>query len=393
MPRLIGLAGAAIIGSQLLCAGVMASPTTEPRRDGPAHAPAHNFVEPAGTSVAAHHVRRTRRLEVARAAAARATARAAESVPPVPPADAAGADPTAAQPPGTGTQPPGDGDVITPWQIMTRQEIRVSHIAWLNGDRKYLMVDKALGKILLFEDGRPIYIARALTGESLSDQVLPEEIAGKMADLNALKYKVTPAGRFTISRHYDPHYGYLFDINEVHGKDWSIALHRVYLGTPSEHREERLASPREDDKNISFGCINVTPETEAYLLTQLPENGTPLYVLPRDKEETQAAFSRDDTFAIAASDPATDRPVASSPAVASAPAIASSPAPASSPAWNTPVVASSPVVANSPASNAPVLFSAVSASTTSAAATMGSPTPDPRQNVGQISAGQLRSTP
>jgi hypothetical protein len=388
MPRLIGLAGAAIIGSQLLCAGVMASPTPEPRRDGPPHTPTHNFVEPAGNSFASHHVRRTRRLEVARVAAARATARAAEPVPPVPPADAVGADPAATPPPGTAaTPPPGTaaqppGDTITPWQIMTRQEIRVSHIAWLNGDRKYLMVDKALGKILLFEDGRPIYIARALTGESLSDQVLPEEIAGKMADLNALKYKVTPAGRFTISRHYDPHYGYLFDINEVHGKDWSIALHRVYLGTPSEHREERLASPRDDDKNISFGCINVTPETEAYLLTQLPENGTPLYVLPRDKEETQAAFSRDGTFAIAASDPATDRPVVSSPVVASSPVATSSSA-----------MANSPGMVNSPASNAPVLFSAVSASSTSAATTMGSPTPDSRQNMGQMASGQLRSSP
>jgi hypothetical protein len=382
MPRLIELAGAAIIGSQLLCAGVMASPTTEPRPDGPPHAAPRNFVEPAGNSLATHHVRHMRKLELARAATAgRATARAAEPLPPVPPTDAAGADSSAAQPPDTATQSPGDGDVITPWQIMTRQEIRVSHIAWLNGDRKYLMVDKALGKILLFEDGRPVYIARALTGESLSDQVLPEEIAGKMADLNALKYKVTPAGRFTISRHYDPHYGYLFDINELHGKDWSIALHRVYLGTPSEHRDERLASPRDDDKNISFGCINVTPETEAYLLTQLPENGTPLYVLPRDKEETQAAFSRDGTFSIAAA-AATDQPVASSSDVASSPVAASSS-----------MVASSPAMASSPASNAPVLFSAVSASSTSAAATMGSPTPDPRQNMRQIPVGQSRSTP
>jgi hypothetical protein len=358
MMRLMGLAGAAVIGSQLLCTSVSAAPTAEPRRDGPSHAVPGNFVEPTGNSVAMRfrHVHHPRKIEVARAAAARAMARAAAgAVPPAPPANASDTTNAPAAVPGYTTPgyttddgtgaPAAGGDTVQPWQIMTRQEIRVSHIAWLNGDRKYLMVDKALGKILLFEDGRPIYIARALTGESLSDQVLPEEIAGKMADLNALKYKVTPAGRFTISRHYDPHYGYLFDINEVHGKDWSIALHRVYLGTPSEHREERLASPREDDKNISFGCINVTPETEAYLLTQLPENGTPLYVLPRDKEATITAFSRDGEFKTAASAaPATDQPVSNSPSLLSA---VSASAPASPTPWFTPSAGPAPITGQS----------------------------------------------
>jgi hypothetical protein len=372
MMRLMGLAGAAVIGSQLLCTGVTAAPTAEPRRDGPSHAVPGNFVEPTGNSVAmrSRHVHHPRKVEVARAAAARAMARAAAgAVPPAPPANASDPANAPSTVPGYTTDdgtgaPAANGDTVQPWQIMTRQEIRVSHIAWSNGDRKYLMVDKALGKILLFEDGRPIYIARALTGESLSDQVLPEEIAGKMADLNALKYKVTPAGRFTVSRHYDPHYGYLFDINEVHGKDWSIALHRVYLGTPSEHRAERLASPREDDKNISFGCINVTPETEAYLLTQLPENGTPIYVLPRDKEATVNSFSRDGEFNTAASAaPATDQPVSNSPVLVSA---VSASTPAAAPTWFTP----SPSPSMAPSSSA-------------------APAPDVRQPT----AGQSRTTP
>jgi len=84
----------------------------------------------------------------------------------------------------------------------------------------------------------------------------------------------------------------LFDVNEVKGKDWGIAIHRVYLGTPSEHRAARLASPNDDVKHITFGCINVAPRTIEFLLHELPENASiPLYILPEDPTQTTAFFA------------------------------------------------------------------------------------------------------
>jgi hypothetical protein len=110
--------------------------------------------------------------------------------------------------------------------------------------------------------------------------------------LNALKDKVTPAGRYTVSRGHDDDYGTLLDINECHGKDWGIAIHKVYLGTPSEHRDARLQSPNEEDKHITFGCINVMPTAIQYLLRELPaRHVTPLYILPLDDTKTAAYFT------------------------------------------------------------------------------------------------------
>jgi hypothetical protein len=154
------------------------------------------------------------------------------------------------------------------------------------------MVDKSLGKILLWEGGKAVFIGNALTGASYSDRLPTSEMKEAFAKLDALDTKVTPAGRFTVARGFEKGYGPLFDIREIQGKDWAIAIHKVFLGFPWEHRATRLESSRYDDKNITFGCINVTPETMELLLHELPESGaTPLYVLPRDETKTAAFFA------------------------------------------------------------------------------------------------------
>jgi hypothetical protein len=175
---------------------------------------------------------------------------------------------------------------------LSDQEERVGQIAVENGDQTFVMVDKALGKIILFENGKPVFSSAALTGESTADRLPPGVLAERFSQLNALKDKVTPAGRYTVSRGHDGAYGTLLDINEIHGKDWGIAIHKVYLGTPSEHRDARLQSPNEEDKHITFGCINVTPTAIQYLLRELPaRHATPLYILPLDETKTAAYFT------------------------------------------------------------------------------------------------------
>jgi L,D-transpeptidase-like protein len=175
---------------------------------------------------------------------------------------------------------------------LTYQELRVSQLAARQGDRNFLMVDKAAGKIILFQNVRPVFSGPALTGQSLADQLPANAMNVNFDAMTTEATKITPAGRFTVSRHHDNEYGTVLDINEIRGKDWGIAIHQVYLGTPSEHREQRLMSPSENDKHITYGCINVTPATIGYLLSVLPENQpTPLYILPADNTQTAAYFA------------------------------------------------------------------------------------------------------
>jgi L,D-transpeptidase catalytic domain len=176
--------------------------------------------------------------------------------------------------------------------VLSDQEVQVSQVAERNGDHNFLMVDKNLGKIILFQDGKAIFAGPALTGASPADRLPPGVLKEKFSKLNAFDTKVTPAGRYTVSRGRDGDYGTVLDINEIRGRDWGIAIHKVYLGTPSEHRDTRLRSPNDDDKHITFGCINVTPDAIRFLLRELPAKGaTPLYILPEDETRTAAFFT------------------------------------------------------------------------------------------------------
>jgi hypothetical protein len=159
----------------------------------------------------------------------------------------------------------------------------VSQIADRNGDHDYLMLDKAHGRIIMFENGRPTFTGAALTGENPADFLEPDAFSKTFAEQKGLKYKVTPAGRYTVSIGYDNSYGETLDVNEVQGKDWDIAIHKVWLGAPSEHRDARLRSPAFTDKHITYGCIDVDGPTMSQLLQRIPDDEkTPLYILPQD---------------------------------------------------------------------------------------------------------------
>src|ERR1019366_1679483 len=161
--------------------------------------------------------------------------------------------------------------------------VRVGMIASGNGDRVFLMVDKAHGRIILFENGRPVFNRAALTGESLADRIPPDGWNKSWSEQDGVKYKVTPAGRFTITRDRDQALGDLFDINELEGKDWVNAIHQGWLGRPSEPRDARLRSTLDQDKHITAGCVDVDPSTIAQLWRLLPSRGMPLYILPTDE--------------------------------------------------------------------------------------------------------------
>ena len=157
----------------------------------------------------------------------------------------------------------------SPGPEVSAAALRISRIAEQNGDHDFLVIDKAEGRITAFEHGTPTFSGAALTGESLTDIIPPDAFSKSFSETRGLKYKVTPAGRFTVSPGYDPAYGETLDVNEVQGKDWDISIHRVWLGAPSEHRDARLRTATGQDKHITYGCIDVDADTMRQLLRHL----------------------------------------------------------------------------------------------------------------------------
>jgi hypothetical protein len=172
---------------------------------------------------------------------------------------------------------------------LSPQASTVQDIAARRGDRTYLMLDKVHGEIILVANGEPIYGGAALTGQDLAD-VLPPGLTERPFTTPAkLEEKVTPAGRFTVARESDPAYGTVFTLNEIKGKDWDIAIHRVAL-VPSEHRPERLRSPNAKDRHITNGCVNVERDTIRVLERYLIGRNIPIYILPQNPDITLTLF-------------------------------------------------------------------------------------------------------
>jgi len=107
-----------------------------------------------------------------------------------------------------------------------------------------------------------------------------------------VKYKVTPAGRYTVSPVFDPQYGMVLEINENQGPDWSLAIHQVALWNKSQRRDARLRSANDEEKHITDGCVDVEPATIRQLLRLLTKKGNvPIYILPMDETLTPGLFS------------------------------------------------------------------------------------------------------
>jgi hypothetical protein len=171
--------------------------------------------------------------------------------------------------------------------MLSQAAWQVSQIAARNGDRVFLMMDKTRGKLFLFANGVPIFAAPALTGASQADQLPPDALGKTVAQGSDLRYRVTPAGRFTVSPGHDYSYGDTLDINEIKGRGWIIAIHLA----PNASRDARLHTPGAEDKHVTEGCINVTADTIHQLVRLLSgRTRTALYILPTDDREISRFF-------------------------------------------------------------------------------------------------------
>lgn len=71
--------------------------------------------------------------------------------------------------------------------------------------------------------------------------------------------KTTPKGVFPLTLHTTTKKGYGGEIiGFKEEKDFLFALHRVWLGKPSERRQERILSNNISDRIMTNGCINVS---------------------------------------------------------------------------------------------------------------------------------------
>ena len=163
-------------------------------------------------------------------------------------------------------------------RLVAEWQVRQGH------GKSFVMLDKINGLIYAF-DGKGVLLAKApsLYGASGKD-LLSEESASKTMDQMTTADKVTPAGVFGAKGVNNSSYG--FTVNFAEYKTGAIAIHIVYLGTPSENRQYRLDSKSPLDNRISYGCINVPAEFMSVMKAHFSKDSV-VIVLP----ELQSAES------------------------------------------------------------------------------------------------------
>ena len=149
-----------------------------------------------------------------------------------------------------------------------------------NGKMPFVIIDKVNAKVFVFDNqGRLRGAAAVLLGMARGDES-PSGIGTRKLSAIAPAERITPAGRFVASLGND------LGTQDVLWVDYAaaISLHRVYVGTPAEHRLHRLATPSIGDNRISYGCINVPASFYDRIIrpTFMPTSGI-VYVLPETK--------------------------------------------------------------------------------------------------------------
>jgi hypothetical protein len=174
---------------------------------------------------------------------------------------------------------------------------RVADWAMESGDAggmPFIIIDKLNARVFVFDaHGQLLGAAPALLGLAKGDDTVPG-IGHRKLSAMAPGERTTPAGRFVAAIGHD----FEQDVLWV-DYDAGIALHRVKVFNPKDHRFARLASASLLDKRISYGCINVP--VKFYDSVVMPEfTGTSgiVYILP-DTKPIGAVFALHAAAAVA----------------------------------------------------------------------------------------------
>jgi hypothetical protein len=130
--------------------------------------------------------------------------------------------------------------------------------AWIlaahdNAGRPFAVIDKRGAYLYVFdESGRLRASSPVLLGAAVGDDSAPG-IGARPIDKVRPAERTTPAGRFAAQPGTDDAHQNVVWVDYAGG----VAMHRVLLSNPAEHRLQRLASPSAAERRISYGCINL----------------------------------------------------------------------------------------------------------------------------------------
>ncbi len=122
-----------------------------------------------------------------------------------------------------------------------------------NEGRPFAVVDKRAAYVYVFDShGQLRASSPVLLGAAIGDGSVPG-IGERPIDKVLPRERTTPAGRFVAQPGTDDEHQDVVWVDYAGG----VAMHRVFLGNPAEHRLERLADPNAASRRISWGCINL----------------------------------------------------------------------------------------------------------------------------------------
>jgi hypothetical protein len=140
-----------------------------------------------------------------------------------------------------------------PANMSAQARFMAEYILQGQGERHFVMIDKANARMFVFENGRVIDEGPVLLGKNkgdtrpVADYAVPAgQFRARLLQGRELEREGYRRGQF-IEFQCGPARG---------GGTLCAGLHAVWLGNPSDRRLERLASPTIEDNNISHSCVN-----------------------------------------------------------------------------------------------------------------------------------------
>ena len=156
-----------------------------------------------------------------------------------------------------------------------------------NNGKPFTIVDKGGATMYVFNaDGKLLGAAPVLLGAAKGDY-LSDEARNKSLDQTLPEDKITPAGRFEGKLAKSREYGTTIDF--LRGDNAYYAIHQVYLGTPSEKRQQRLNTETVEDNRISYGCVNIGKDFYFNVIEKNFQNGGIVYITP-DNQSLEQTF-------------------------------------------------------------------------------------------------------
>jgi hypothetical protein len=145
--------------------------------------------------------------------------------------------------------------------------------------KPFFVVDKPSATAYIFDAaGKLQGAAPVLLGQNSKADVLPASGIDKTIEQTTKAEKVTPAGRFEGKVTPNAEYGSILTFLKLANS--VLAMHKTYLGSASERRQQRLDSPTAEDNFVSYGCINIDAKFYKQFVETGFKDGGVMYITP-----------------------------------------------------------------------------------------------------------------